>query len=90
MVGETHELVHLCSKMNRMGLNTCQISKTLLVQKNPSFMGARAFMHATKKGYAFLTYALPAIDAKSQQHEIPSQYKAYKDVFEKKNVDILP
>jgi hypothetical protein len=53
-------------------------------------MGARAFMHATKKGYAFLTYALPAIDAKSQQHEIPSQYKAYKDVFEKKNVDILP
>jgi hypothetical protein len=25
MVGETHELVHICSNMNRMGLNACQI-----------------------------------------------------------------
>jgi hypothetical protein len=39
-------------------------------------MGMRAFMHATKKGDAFLIYALLAIDARSQQHEISSQYKA--------------
>jgi hypothetical protein len=52
-------------------------------------MGVRAFMHATKKGDAFLIYALLAIDVKSQQHEISSQYKAYKDVFERKNVNIL-
>ncbi len=43
-----------------------------------------------KKGDAFFVYALPTTNAKPQKHEIPSQYKDYKNVFKKKNVDILP
>jgi hypothetical protein len=38
---------------------------------------------------AFFIYALPTTYVNPQQHEIPSQYKGYKDVFEKKNVDTL-
>jgi hypothetical protein len=53
-------------------------------------MGVKAFMHATKKGDAFLIYELPTANGRSQQHEIRFQYKAYRDVFERKNVDILP
>jgi hypothetical protein len=56
----------------------------------PLFMGMKAFMYATKKGDAFFIYAFFAIDVKSQQHEILFQYKAYKDVFERKNANILP
>ncbi len=53
MVGETHELVLLCSKMNRMGLNACQISKNLVgAQKskfsNPLFYGNEG-IHACYK-----------------------------------------
>jgi hypothetical protein len=36
----------------------------------PLFVGARAFMQATKKGDAFFLYAIPAPDPKMQQHEI--------------------
>ncbi len=46
-------------------------------------------MHVTKKWDAFLIYVLPMLDVKSPHHEIPSQYKEFKDVFEKKNIDIL-
>ncbi len=54
----------------------------------PLFMGMRAFMHVAKKGDAFLIYVLLATNARSQQHEISSQYKGYRDVFEKKNLNI--
>jgi hypothetical protein len=47
-------------------------------------------MHVANKGNAFLIFALPTWDAKSFRHEFPSQYKEFKDVFEKKNVDNLP
>ncbi len=56
----------------------------------PLFMGVRAFMHVAKKGDAFLIYVLLATNVRSQQHEISSQYKGYRDVFEKKNLNILP
>ncbi len=46
-------------------------------------------MQTTKKGDAFLIYVLTTLDAKSPCHEISSQYKEFKDVFEKKNVDTL-
>jgi len=55
----------------------------------PLFMGAKGFMHTTKKEDAFLIYALLVINVRPR-HEIPSQYKGYKDVFEKKNADTLP
>jgi uncharacterized membrane protein YvbJ len=60
-----------------------KISKSL-------FMKAKAFMHVAKKGDAFFVYALPTINVKPQKHEVSSQYKDYKNVFKKKNVDILP
>jgi hypothetical protein len=54
------------------------------------FVGARSFMQIAKKKDAFLIYVLPTSDIKLFRHEIPSQYKEFKDVFEKKNVDTLP
>jgi hypothetical protein len=95
MVGETHKLVrHVFRKKlgeakrmpnfkNLDGAQKSSFSKFL-------FMKAWAFMHAVKKGDAFFIYTLPTTNVGSQQHEIPSQYKNYNDVFEKKNVDILP
>jgi len=50
----------------------------------------RALMHATKKGDVFFIYVFPTVNVGPQQHEIMSQYKVYKDVFEKKNVNTLP
>jgi hypothetical protein len=53
------------------------------------FIGAKAFMHVTKKGDAFLIYVFPMLDAKQLHHEIPSHYNEFEDVFEKKFVDTL-
>jgi len=46
-------------------------------------------MQIPKKRDAFLIYVLPTLDIKLFRHGIPSQYKEFKDVFEKKNVDTL-
>jgi hypothetical protein len=46
-------------------------------------------MHVAKKGDAFFIYVLLAIDVRPQQHEIPSQYKGYKDEFKKMTVNTL-
>jgi hypothetical protein len=53
-------------------------------------LGARIFACATKKNVAFAIYATPmgTLTEKGIQ-EIPMQYHDFKDVFEKKNVDIL-
>ncbi len=37
-----------------------------------------------------VTYVLPTLNVKSPRHEIPSHYKEFKDVIEKKNIDTLP
>jgi hypothetical protein len=37
----------------------------------PLFVGARTFIQTTKKGDAFLMYAIPTPDPRMQQHEIP-------------------
>jgi hypothetical protein len=94
MVGETHE--HVCHVFkDNLGEVECKpnFKNLASAQKSrfskPLCMGPRAFMHATKKGDALLIYALHATDATPQQHEIPFQYKGYKDVCEKKNVDTL-
>jgi hypothetical protein len=44
-------------------------------------------MHATKKGNAFLIYLLSMLDVESPCHEAPSQYKEFKDMFDKKNAN---
>jgi len=48
-----------------------------------------ASMHVAKKRDAFFIYVLLTIDVRTQQHEIPSQYKGYKDVFKKIIVNTL-
>ena len=56
----------------------------------PLFLGAKAFMHATKKNEIFAIYATPmSIFSSNILQEIPYQYKDFKDVFEKKNANIL-
>jgi hypothetical protein len=44
-------------------------------------MGMKTFMHVAKKRNAFSIYTLIATNVEPQQHEIPFQYKGYKDVF---------
>jgi len=46
-------------------------------------------MHTTKKGDTFLIYVFPTPNVESQQHEILFQYKDYKYMLKKKNVDTL-
>jgi hypothetical protein len=57
----------------------------------PLILGAKAFTRATKKNIAFVIYATP-MDTSTEMcvQEILTQYQNFKDVFEKKNVDILP
>jgi hypothetical protein len=55
----------------------------------PLFVGTRTFIQTTKKGDAFFVYAIPSPNPRMQQHEIPIQYKDYKNVFEKKNANTL-
>jgi hypothetical protein len=55
----------------------------------PLFIGAKTYMKTTKKRDAFSIYALPSLDSELRPHEIPSQYKEFKYVFEKKNVNTL-
>jgi hypothetical protein len=93
MVGETYEHVRYVSN-DKSGEANCMLNLKNLVggQKSkfskPLFIGAKACM-LQKKGMIFI-YVLLAIDTKPQQHDIHSQYKDYKDVFEKKNVDTFP
>ena len=60
--------------------------------KNLQFLilGARAFVHTTKKNVAFVVYATP-LDTSTEKdvQEVSLQYHDFKDVFEKKNADIL-
>ena len=47
-------------------------------------------MKATKNGAVFMIYATPTANPIQTTSELPTQYKEYQDVFEKKNVDMLP
>jgi hypothetical protein len=40
-------------------------------------------MQVTKKGNAFLIYDLPSLNVEPHPHQIPSQYKEFKDMFKK-------
>jgi hypothetical protein len=56
----------------------------------PLILGARTFVLTVKKNIAFAIYATP-IDTSTETsvQEIPMQYHDFKDVFEKKNANIL-
>jgi hypothetical protein len=94
MVDETHEHAHHVLK-NKLGEveHVTNLKNLVSAQKSkfstPLFMETKTFMQATKKRDAFFIYALPTTNVKPQQHEIPSQYKGYKDVFEEKNANTL-
>jgi len=47
-------------------------------------------MKAAKKNTPFIIYAIPICEALTSPTTIPKQYKKFQDVFEKKNVDMLP
>ena len=53
-------------------------------------MGARAFIRAAKKGTKFAIYATPITESIKELEALLTHYKYYQDVFEKKNVDLLP
>jgi hypothetical protein len=56
----------------------------------PLFIGARAFIRAAKTGTSFAIYATPTFGETATSTNVPTQYKEFQDIFEKKNVDILP
>jgi hypothetical protein len=57
----------------------------------PLIFGAKVFARATKKNVAFTIYATPmGSSIEKGMQEIPTQYHEFKNVFEKKNADILP
>jgi hypothetical protein len=62
---DSSEIEHKPNFKNLVGAQKSKFSK-------PLFMGPSAFMHVVKEGDAFLIYALLAIDANPQQHEILS------------------
>jgi hypothetical protein len=47
-------------------------------------------MRAAKKGTTFAIYAIPIADSIKGPEPLSTYYKEYQDVFEKKNVDLLP
>jgi hypothetical protein len=63
-----------------------EMSKTHI----PLVVGTRAFMRATKKETRFAIYATPIADSVKWPEALPTHYKEYQDVFEKKNADLLP
>jgi hypothetical protein len=54
------------------------------------FIRARAFTRVAKTNTMFIIYAILTSRETTISTNIPAQYKEFQDVFEKKNVDILP
>jgi hypothetical protein len=53
-------------------------------------VGARAFMRVAKKDSMFAIYAMPIMESIKGPEPLSIRYKEFQDVFEKKNVDMLP
>jgi len=53
-------------------------------------IGARAFIKATRKDDPYIIYTTPMGEKNDTSSSISIQYNKFGDVFEKKNVDILP
>jgi hypothetical protein len=47
-------------------------------------------MQAAKKGTTFVIHAIPITESVKGLKALPTHYKEYQDVFEKKNVDLFP
>jgi len=59
-------------------------------QQRPLFIGAKAFMQATKKRTLFAIYAKPSSKPSKASNTIPKQYEEFKDISKKKNANIVP
>jgi hypothetical protein len=70
-------------------------NSSLIMEKYQRFkyqmlvVGARAFIRAAKKGTTFAIYATPITESVKRLEALPTRYKEYQDVFEKKNADLL-
>jgi len=58
--------------------------------KKTLFIGARAFMRAVQIGATFAIYTTPTTNAMTMTSKLLEQYNSFEDVFEKKNIDMLP
>jgi hypothetical protein len=94
MLDSQHD--YACEKITRSNQRMQKLKREGDIRGNqgsnhfkPLFMGVRTFIQTTNEGDAFFVYAIPTLDPRMQQHEIPIQYKDYKDVFEKKNANTL-
>jgi hypothetical protein len=66
-------------------------SRNKLKNIQPLILGARACARVIKKNITFVIYIAPmGSSIEKDVQEIPIQYDDFKDVFEKKNADILP
>jgi hypothetical protein len=56
----------------------------------PLVLSAGAFIRVAKKRTIFAIYTIPTSESVKGPEALPTRYKEYQDVFEKKNVDMLP
>ncbi|MCO5574011.1 hypothetical protein L7F22_027789 [Adiantum nelumboides] len=68
-----------------------KVQKKKRRHNRPIYLGAKVFMRKAKKYPTFLIFAIPTDTSKTKIMEaFPCQYQDYRDVFEKKNADLLP
>ena len=53
-------------------------------------IGATAFVKAARQEATYMIYANSIIESNDKSSGLLDRYKEYKDIFEKKNADILP
>jgi hypothetical protein len=71
--------------------NSLKVESAKTISRNkPLFIGARAFMKEAKQNTPFVIFATPTRKNATPTFVIPKQYEGFKDVFEKKNADMLP
>ena len=62
----------------------------VILKKSILMIRAKAFVKAAKQGATYMIYANSIIESNEKFSGLPDRYKEYQDVFEKKNVDMLP
>lgn len=58
--------------------------------KNPFIIGAREFIRSSKDGTSFVIYETPTRGETTSTTSISKQYEDFQDVFQNKNVDMVP
>jgi len=76
--------------LRKVTFPTKKKSAKTLSRNKPLFIGARAFMKEAKQNSPFVVFATPTRENATPTLIIPKQYEEFKDIFEKKNADMLP